>query len=52
VLNTAKKVEVLKEKEDNTTKKVMELNKTIQDIKKEVEKIKKKKKPKVRQHWR
>jgi hypothetical protein len=36
---TAKQVEVLKE--ENTTKQVMELNKTIQDLKIEVETIKK-----------
>jgi septal ring factor EnvC (AmiA/AmiB activator) len=39
--NTAKEVEVLKELQENTTKKVMELNKTIQDLKREVDTIKK-----------
>jgi hypothetical protein len=34
-------VEVLKELEESTTKQVMELNKTIQDLKREVETIKK-----------
>ena len=36
--NTAKKVEVLKDLQENITKQVMELNKTIQDLKREVEK--------------
>jgi hypothetical protein len=39
----------LKELKENTTKPVMELNKTIQDLKREVETIKKKK---GRQLWR
>jgi hypothetical protein len=47
--NTAKELQVLKEKQENTikqieqentTKQVMELNKTIQDLKKEVDKNK------------
>jgi hypothetical protein len=38
--NTAKKVEVLKDLQENITKQVMELNKTIQDLKREVEKNK------------
>jgi septal ring factor EnvC (AmiA/AmiB activator) len=40
--NTDKELEVLKESQENKTKQVMELNKTIQDLKREVEKIKKK----------
>ncbi|RCU35064.1 hypothetical protein DVA81_18145 [Acinetobacter baumannii] len=39
--NTAIEVEVLKEKQGNTTKQIMELNKTEQDLKREVETIKK-----------
>jgi hypothetical protein len=38
--NTSKELQVLKEKEENTTKQVMELNKTIQDLKIEVDTIK------------
>jgi wobble nucleotide-excising tRNase len=41
IQNTAKEVEVLKELQKNTTKQVIELNKTIQDLKKDLEKIKK-----------
>ena len=38
--NTTKQVEVLKEKQENTSKQVMEMNKAILDLKREVEKIK------------
>ena len=37
--NTDKELEVLKESQENKTKQVMELNKTIQDLKMEVETI-------------
>jgi mRNA-degrading endonuclease RelE of RelBE toxin-antitoxin system len=47
--NADKEVKDLKEKQENTTKQVMQLDKTIQDPKREVEK---KRKPKVRQCWR
>jgi hypothetical protein len=46
---TAKELHVLKEKQEKTSKQVMEMNKTILDLKKEVDTIKKKK---VRQCWR
>jgi hypothetical protein len=39
--NTAKEVEVHKVKQEKTTKQVMELNKTVQDLIREVETIKK-----------
>jgi chromosome segregation ATPase len=39
--NKTKQVEVLKEKQEDTTKQVMELNKTILDLKREVDTIKK-----------
>jgi chromosome segregation ATPase len=39
--NTTKQVEVLKEKQKNRSKEVMEMNKTIQDLKREVDTIKK-----------
>jgi chromosome segregation ATPase len=39
--NKAKELQVLKEKQENTTKQVMELNKIIQDLKREGETIKK-----------
>jgi hypothetical protein len=39
--NTAKEVQVLKGKQENTIKQVMELNKAIQDLKREVDTIKK-----------
>jgi SMC interacting uncharacterized protein involved in chromosome segregation len=45
---TDKEVEVLKEIQENTIKQVMDLNKTIKELKREVETIK----PKVRQCWR
>ena len=41
IQNTAKKLQVLKEKQENTTKQVMEMNKTILDLKREVDTIKK-----------
>jgi uncharacterized protein YydD (DUF2326 family) len=50
--NTTKQVEVLKEKQENTLKQVLDMNKTILDLKREVDTIKKKKKPLVRQRWR
>ena len=39
--NTAKALQVLIEKQENTSKQVMEMNKTILDLKREVVKIKK-----------
>jgi hypothetical protein len=39
--NTAKELQVLKEKQKNTSKEVMEMNKKILDLKREVDKIKK-----------
>jgi hypothetical protein len=39
--NTAKELQVLKEKQKNTCKQVMEMNKTILDLKREVDTIKK-----------
>jgi hypothetical protein len=39
--NTTKQVKVLKEKQENTFKQVMEMNKTILDVKREVDTIKK-----------
>jgi uncharacterized protein YdaL len=38
--NTAKELQVLKEKQKNTSKQVIEMNKTILDLKKEVNTIK------------
>jgi hypothetical protein len=38
--NTAKELQVLIEKQENKTKQVMEMNKTILDIKREVDTIK------------
>ena len=40
-MKTTKQVEVLKEKQENTSKQVMEMNKTILDLKREVDTIKK-----------
>ena len=37
--NTAKELQVLKGKQENTSKQVMEMNKTIQDLKREVDTI-------------
>jgi hypothetical protein len=37
--NTAKELQVLKEKQENTSKQVMEMNKTILDLKREVDTI-------------
>jgi uncharacterized protein YdaL len=39
--NTAKELQILKEKQENTNKQMMEMNKTILDIKREVDTIKK-----------
>jgi uncharacterized protein Yka (UPF0111/DUF47 family) len=39
--NTHKKLKVLKVKQENTPKQVMEMNKTILDLKREVDTIKK-----------
>jgi hypothetical protein len=39
--NTAKELRVLKEKEENISKQVMEMNKTILVLKREADKIKK-----------
>ena len=39
--NTAKELQVLKEKQDNTAKQVMEMDKSILDLKREVDTIKK-----------
>jgi chromosome segregation ATPase len=39
--NTAKELQVLKEKQENTYKQVMEMNKTILDLKRKVDTIKK-----------
>jgi hypothetical protein len=39
--NTAKELQVLKEKEENTSKQEMEMNKTILDLKRKVDTIKK-----------
>ena len=47
--NTIKPVEVLTEKEEKTYKQVMEMNKTILDLKREVDTLKK---PQMRQRWR
>jgi hypothetical protein len=47
--NTAKELQVLKEKQENTSKLVMKMNKTILDLKREVDIVKK---TKVRQRWR
>jgi mRNA-degrading endonuclease RelE of RelBE toxin-antitoxin system len=54
--NTAKQVDLkeevqksLKELQKNRTKQVVELNRTIQELKREVDRIKK---TQVRQHWR
>jgi hypothetical protein len=47
--NTAKESEVLKEKEEITSKQVMEMNKNILDLKMEVDTIKK---SEVKQRWR
>ena len=41
VEDTAKEMEVLKEKQENTTKQKMELNQTVQDLKRAVDTIKK-----------
>ena len=38
--NTAKEVQVLKEKQESTSSQVMEMNKTILDLKREVDTIK------------
>jgi hypothetical protein len=40
-VNTAKELQVLKEKEENTSKQVMEMNENILDLKRVVETIKK-----------
>ena len=48
--NTAKELKLLKVKQENTSKQVIEMNKNILDLKREVDTIKKK--PKVRQCWR
>jgi hypothetical protein len=40
--STAKELQVLKEHQENTSKQVLKMNKTIVDIKREVETIKKK----------
>jgi hypothetical protein len=37
--NTAKELQVLREKQENTCKQVMEMNKTILDLKREVDTI-------------
>ena len=47
--NTGKELQVLKEKQENTSKLVMKMNKTILDLKREVDIVKK---TKVRQRWR
>jgi hypothetical protein len=39
--NTTKEIQVLKEKEENTSKQVMEMNKNIIDLKREMDTIKK-----------
>ena len=39
--NTAKELQVIIEKQENTSKKVMEMNKTILDLKREVDTINK-----------
>jgi hypothetical protein len=39
--NTAKELQFLKEKHEDTSKQVMEMNKTILDLKREVDTIKK-----------
>ena len=39
--NTAKELQVLIEKQENTSKQLMEMNKTILDLKREVDTIKK-----------
>jgi Na+/phosphate symporter len=38
--NTAKELQVLKEKQENTPKQVIEMHKTIRDLKREVDPIK------------
>jgi hypothetical protein len=47
--NTAKELQVLIEKQENISKQMMKMNKTILDLKREVDTIGK---PKGRQHWR
>ena len=47
--NTAKELQVLIEKQENTSKQVMEMNKTILDLKRELDTIKK---TQSRQLWR
>ena len=47
--NTAKELQVLIQKQENTSKQMMEMKKKILDLKREVDTIKK---PQMRQRWR
>ena len=47
--NTAKELQVLVQKQENTSKQMMEMKKKILDLKREVDTIKK---PQMRQRWR
>ena len=47
--NTAKELQVLVQKQENTSKQMMEMKKKILDLKREVDTLKK---PQMRQRWR